>query len=48
MRDISVVIDMTHGLIHFPQLTRQAKSAVSEANAKPQSVLTDDTLTKPP
>ena len=29
MRHNSVVIDTTHGLIHFPHLTRQVKSASS-------------------
>ena len=38
MRHNSVVIDTTHGLIHFPYPTMQAKNAVSEASAKPQAV----------
>ena len=34
MRHNSVVIDTTYGLIHFPQLKMQVKSAASEASAK--------------
>ena len=45
MRNNSVVIITTHGLIHFPHLTMQAKTASSEMNAKPYPVLTDDALT---
>ena len=43
----SVVIDTTHGLIHFPHLTMQVKSASSQASAKPQPVLLHDSITKP-
>ena len=39
MRDNSVVIDTTHGLIHFPHLTMQVKSASSGTSAKPQQLL---------
>ena len=39
MKHNSVVIDTTHGLIHFPHLTMQVKSASSQASAKPQAVL---------
>ena len=35
MKHNSVVIDTTHGLIHFPQLTMQVKSALSQTSAKP-------------
>ena len=45
MRHNSVVIDTTHGLIHFPQLTMQVKSASSQASAKPQAVLIHDSIT---
>ena len=48
MRNNSVVIDMTHGLIHFPHLTMQVKTASSETTTKPQPVITDDALTIPP
>ena len=48
MRDNSVVIDTTHGLIHFPHLTMQAKTASSETTTKPQPVVTDEALTIPP
>ena len=48
MRHNSVVIDTTHGLIHFPQLTMQAKNAAIESNAKPQPVLFQDNTTVPP
>ena len=48
MRNNSVVIDMTHGLIHFPHLTMQAKTASSETTTKPQPVVIDEALTIPP
>ena len=48
MRNNSVVIDTTHVLMHFPELTMQVKTASSEATAKPQPVITDDALTRPP
>ena len=50
MRNISVVIDTTHGLIHFhfPHLTMQVKTASSETTTKPQPVITDEALTTPP
>ena len=48
MRNNSVVIDTTHGLIHFPHLTMQIKTTSSETSTKPQPVVTDDTLTIPP
>ena len=48
MRNNSVVIDTTHGLVHFPHLTMQAKTASSETTTKPQPVITDDALTIPP
>ena len=48
MRNNSVVIDTTHGLIHFPHLTMQAKTASSETTTKPQPVITDEALTIPP
>ena len=47
MRHNSVVIDTTHGLIHFPYLTMQVKSASSQTNAKPQVVLIYDSITIP-
>ena len=45
MKHNSVVIDTTHGLIHFPHLTMQVKSALSQASAKPQLVLIYDSIT---
>ena len=48
MRNNSVVIDTTHGLIHFPHLTMQIKTASSETATKPQPVNTDEALTIPP
>ena len=48
MRNNSVVIVTTHGLIHFPHLTMQAKTASSEATTKPQPIITDEALTIPP
>ena len=46
MRNNSVVIDTTHGLILFPHLTMQVKTAASETT-KPQPVITDEALTIP-
>ena len=48
MRNNSVVIDTTHGLIHFPHLTMQVKTASSESTTKPQPVIMDEDLTIPP
>ena len=47
MRNDSVVIDRTHGLIHFPHLTMQVKTSSSETTTKPQPVITDEALTIP-
>ena len=47
MRNNSVVIDTTHGLIHFPHLTMQVKTASSETTTKPQPIITDEALTIP-
>ena len=47
MRHNNVVIDTTHGLIHFPHLTTQAKSASSQMGAKRQAVLIHDSTTVP-
>ena len=47
MKHNSVVIDTTYGLIHFPHLTMQVKSASSQASAKPQPVLIHDSITIP-
>ena len=47
MRHNSVVIDTTHGLIHFPHLTMQVKSALTQTSAKPQVVLIHDSITIP-
>ena len=47
MRHNSVVIDTTHGLIHFPHLIMQVKSALSQTSVKPQSVLIHDKITVP-
>ena len=43
MRHNSVVIDTTHGLIHFPHLTMQVRSASSGTSAEPQVLLHDNT-----
>ena len=48
MRNNSVVIDTTHGFIHFPHLTMQVKSTSSETTTKPQPIITDETLTISP
>ena len=47
MRHNSVVIDTTHGLIHFPNLTMQVKSALSQTSAKPPVVLIHGNITTP-
>ena len=47
MRHNSVVTPTTHGLIHFPHLTMQVKSALSQTSAKPQAVLIHDSITIP-
>ena len=41
MRNNRVVIDTTHGLIHFPHLTMQVKTTSSGTTTKPQPVITD-------
>ena len=46
-RHNSVVIDTTHGLIHFPHLTMQVKSALSQTSAEPQAVLIHDSISIP-
>ena len=46
-RHNSVVIDTTHGLIQFPHLTTQVKSALSQTSVKPQAVLIHDNITIP-
>ena len=48
MRNNCVVIDTTHGPIHFPHLTMQIKTASSQTTTKPQPVITDEALTMPP
>ena len=48
MRNNSIVIDTTHGLIHFPHLTMQAKTTSSETPTKPQPVIMEQALTIPP
>ena len=45
MRNNSVVIDTTHGLIHFPHLTMQVKTASGETTTKPQPVIIDEAPT---
>ena len=45
MRHNSGVIDTTHGLIHFPHLTMQVRSALSQTSAKAQAVLIPDSIT---
>ena len=47
MRHNSVVIDTTHGIIHFPHLTLQVKGALSQTSFKLQVVLIHDNITKP-
>ena len=47
MRHNSVVIDSTHGFMHFPHLTMQVKSALSQTSTKPQAVLIHDSIIIP-
>ena len=47
VRNNSVVIDTTHGLIHFPHLTMQVEGTSSETNTRPQPVITDHALLIP-
>ena len=47
LRHNSVVIDTTHGLIHFPHLTMQVKSALSQTSAKSQAAFIRDSITIP-
>ena len=47
MRHNSVVIDTTHGVIHFPHLTMQVKNALSQTNAKLQVDPIHDSITIP-
>ena len=48
MRHNSVVIDTTHGLINFPNLTMQAQNAAIEKSAKLQPVHIQYNKTVPP
>ena len=48
MRHYSVVIDTTHGLIHFSHLTMQVKNPVCKASAKPPPVFIRDNITVSP
>ena len=48
LRNNSVVIDTTHGFIHFPNLTMQVKTASSETTTRHQPVITGEALTIPP
>ena len=48
MKNNSVVIDMTYGLICFLQLTMQVKDAANGTSAKPKFVFTYNTRTKSP
>ena len=48
MRNNSVLIDTTHGLIHCLHLTMQVKTATSETTKKPKPAITDEALTIPP
>ena len=45
LKNISVVNDTTHGLIHFAHLTLQVKTASSETTTKLQPDITNDDLT---
>ena len=47
MNNNSVVIDTTHGRIHFPHLTMQVTTASGETSTKPQPDITGDALRIP-
>ena len=47
MRHNSVIIDTTHGLIHFPHLTMQVKNALNQTSTKPQAVFIHDNIAIP-
>ena len=47
MRNNSVFIDTTHGVIQFPHLTMQFETASSETTAKLQLVILDNALALP-
>ena len=47
MRHNNVVIDTTHGLIHFPHLAMQVQSALRQTSAKSQAVLIHDSIIIP-
>ena len=47
MKHNSMVIDTTHGLIHFPHLATHDRSASSQTSAKSQSLLIHDSITIP-
>ena len=47
MKHNNVVRDATHGLIRFPHLTMQVKSALSQTSANPQPALIHDNITIP-
>ena len=48
MRNNSVVIDTTRGLIHIPHLTKQITTTSRETSTKTQPFFTGDALTIPP
>ena len=48
IRNNSVVIDTTYGLIHLLHLTMQVKTASSETTAESEQTITDDALKTPP
>ena len=48
VRNNSVVIDTTHGLIHFLHVTMRVKTTSGERTPKSQPVITDHALTIPP
>ena len=47
MRHNSVVIDTTHGLIHFPHLTMPVKGALNQTSTKHQAVLIHNNIAIP-
>ena len=47
MRHNSVVLDITHGILHFPHLSMQVKSVDEQRIVKPQAVIIPEDITIP-
>ena len=47
MRHNSVVLDITHGILHFPHLSMQVKSVDEPKSVRPQAVIIPEDITIP-